>query len=448
MNLNPEFQRNLWLEVTLHRLIGMPLVLAMVFLLVGLSAEKDLHLATAALWTCHLFAFGWGTYLAGETVTSEVKHRTWDLQRLTSISPWSMTWGKLLGSTIYPWYGALICLGVHFAAGGETTLTRLATLLIAAVISQTVALLASLLTITRGKGLDRSAAVAHLAIGNLAAAPFWLSFDRIATIKWFGHAFDPAAFMLGSAILWGAWALIGCYRTMATELQVASGPTAWIGFVLTAWLYVIGLAYDPVNAGEQWHIRWMIGFGLTLVLTYLTLFNDRKEPASFRRMLVAAGKRQWSRVAVDVPLWLPTVIMAGIFAAGLAWLFVTAPFDPASRLGKDKDIAGGLKGVVWLAGIYLFMLRDIAITLFFNIGSKRVRADLTALLYLAILYTLIPGLLWTLDLKPATYLFLPWIPERPGLSLVSGAVQTVVAVAFVRWRWRSGFGAPRPITES
>jgi hypothetical protein len=448
MNLNPEFQRNLWLEVSLHRLIGMPLVLGMVFLLVGLGGDKDLHLGVAALWIFNLFAFGWGTYLAGETVTSEVKHRTWDLQRLTSISPWSMTWGKLLGCTIYPWYGALICLGVAVADGAIATLTHVFTLVIAAVISQTVALLASLLTITRGKGLDRSAAVAHLFIGNLAAAPFWMSHDRLATVTWFGHAFDTNAFMLGSAMLWGAWALIGCYRTMATELQVASGPTAWIAFVATAWLYCIGFAYDPVKADEQWHIRLMIGLALTVVMTYLTLFNDRKEPAGFRRMLVAAGRKQWAKVAVDVPLWLPTVVMAGLFATALAWLLVTDPFDPASSLGKDKDLADGLKGAVWLAAIYLFVLRDIAITLFFNIGSKRVRADLTALLYLAVLYTLIPGILWSLELKTATYLFLPWIPTMPGLSLVSGAVQTGLAVALVLWRWRRGFGAPRPITEA
>ena len=31
MRLNPEFQRNLWLEMTVHRLIAMPLILLLVF---------------------------------------------------------------------------------------------------------------------------------------------------------------------------------------------------------------------------------------------------------------------------------------------------------------------------------------------------------------------------------------------------------------------------------
>jgi hypothetical protein len=445
MNMNPEFQRNLWLEVTLHRLIGMPAVLAAIYFLVALSAgTHGDEIANTAMGLFALFAFGWGTYLAGETVTSEVKHRTWDLQRMSSISPWSMTWGKLFGSTIYPWYGALISLAVCILAGGKFSLTTYAVLILSAVLSQTVALLSSLLSISKGTGLDRSAAVAHLLIGNLAALPFYSLLRWDKTITWGGHPFESGQFALLSVAFWCLWAIIGCYRTMAHELQVANTPAVWIAFVLVAWVYLAGFPPDSAFPNSLWIFRLFLGYGLAGILTYATLLHDRKEPATFRRMLVAKAKGQWSRLATDVPTWVPTLLLTGLFGIALSVLLVVTPEGPG-RNGKPDDTLLGLHGVAWLASIYLFMLRDIAIVLFFNLGKRRQRADSTALLYLAILYTLVPGILLALELKDAALLFVPFVPLRPTLSLISSLFQAALAVALVIHRWRSGFGKPQPV---
>ena len=43
MTRNPEFQRNLWLELTPHRLLGMPLVLGAIFLLVYLLSDRSFN---------------------------------------------------------------------------------------------------------------------------------------------------------------------------------------------------------------------------------------------------------------------------------------------------------------------------------------------------------------------------------------------------------------------
>lgn len=93
--MNPELRRNLWLEFSLHRLIGMPAVLALLFALFGSfgGAWRE-RVFTAALWGFVILAHFWGTRQASAAVTDEVRDRTWDWQRLSALSPWQMTWGK------------------------------------------------------------------------------------------------------------------------------------------------------------------------------------------------------------------------------------------------------------------------------------------------------------------------------------------------------------------
>jgi hypothetical protein len=443
MNLNPEFQRNLWLEVTLHRLIGMPLVLGGIFFLVSLAGNEG-NMAKTAMGLFCLFAFGWGTYLTGETVTSEVKHRTWDLQRMSSISPWAMTWGKLFGSTIYPWYGALISLMVCIMAGGDYQPVSYVVLLLSAVISQSAALLASLLAIGKGQSLDRSAAVGHMVVGLIAASPFLSLLYSQHPVTWWGHTFTSPHFALLSVVLWGCWAIIGCYRTMSTELQVARVPGAWVAFVLMVWLYVTGFVQVDAANGKFWHASLFIGYVLTGLLTYLALYNDPKDPAMFRRMLVARAHGQWRRFFEEMPTWLPTLALAAIFGFVLSVLLLTTDQPAPVDERKLADTLYGMQGVIWLMALYLFVLRDVAIMWFFNLGKRRVRADWTAILYLGVLYGLVPSILMAMGWKDAAMAFWPWWPEHPWLSLASGALQAGLAGALVLRRWRSGFGA-RPL---
>jgi len=107
--MNPELRRNLWLELTPHRLIAAPVVLLLVLLLVSSRDERPWPAvySTASVILVLLVHF-WGTRKAAEGVTEEVRERTWDWQRLSSLGPWSMTWGKLAGTAAFPWYGALL----------------------------------------------------------------------------------------------------------------------------------------------------------------------------------------------------------------------------------------------------------------------------------------------------------------------------------------------------
>jgi len=116
--MNPELQRNIWLNLTTWRLIGMPVVLGMVFFSVAwsvglLSPGSWLEaVAPVARWFYVALVIVWGTWLAARAVVGEIRDRTWDGQRLSTLHPWTMLWGKLFGATIFVWYGGAMCLTV------------------------------------------------------------------------------------------------------------------------------------------------------------------------------------------------------------------------------------------------------------------------------------------------------------------------------------------------
>ena len=114
--MNPELQRNLWLEAPARRLIGTAAVAALIFLLVWL-VDRGRHPQAIVVAGAVLFvgaALIWAPRDARAAVTDEVYARTWDFQRLSALAPWTLTWGKLVGATARPWLLAGLSLLIAF----------------------------------------------------------------------------------------------------------------------------------------------------------------------------------------------------------------------------------------------------------------------------------------------------------------------------------------------
>ena len=154
--MNPEFQRNTWLEINLNRLIAMPVGLFLIFAIVYWSNDSVLGegVALTAIWSFIIIAVLWGSRLASVSVIEEVRERTWDTQLMSAMGPWSMTWGKLFGSTSYSWYGSLLCLAVFAISWPIDTELSTAKLLplavFAAVFCQAMGMLICLLAVRQG----------------------------------------------------------------------------------------------------------------------------------------------------------------------------------------------------------------------------------------------------------------------------------------------------------
>jgi len=172
--MNPEFQRNLWLELTPRRMFLMAVVLALIFFAAALTQGTVSGPGEAARWLYYLIVVVWGTRNAALSVVGEIRDRTWDGQRLSSLGAGTMTWGKLFGSTIYNWFGGAICLAVIMAdlfgnRGVAVALIELVYYLAIGVIAQAAALLASLIAAGRRQAHSQFEVFFYQAVGLAAA---------------------------------------------------------------------------------------------------------------------------------------------------------------------------------------------------------------------------------------------------------------------------------------
>ena len=143
MTRNPEFRRNLTLELTPHRLIAVPVILGLIFA-TAWAIEGPRATAGAGRMLMTILLALWGARAAADAVFGEVADRTWDAQRMSSIGPWTMSWGKLLGATVFSWYGALCCAPAVLV-GPDGPVDALVEIVLFGLFSHAMALLISLL---------------------------------------------------------------------------------------------------------------------------------------------------------------------------------------------------------------------------------------------------------------------------------------------------------------
>src|SRR5690606_8467172 len=123
MIANPEFRRNLWIQFTSTRVLvaamltGLLLVCALA-VDYGLTRNAFVPDITGfvAYWLAAAIVIFWAGRGAAGAVLREIRGRTWDAQRLSTLHPWTMAWGKLFGATSLAWFMALVCIGAYLAA--------------------------------------------------------------------------------------------------------------------------------------------------------------------------------------------------------------------------------------------------------------------------------------------------------------------------------------------
>ncbi|MDE1940399.1 MAG: hypothetical protein KGI68_15360, partial [Alphaproteobacteria bacterium] len=177
--MNAEFQRNLWLELTARRMFVMTVVLALIFFAAALTDGTVSGPGSVARWLYYAIVVIWGTRNAALGVVGEIRDRTWDGQRLSSLGADTMALGKLFGSTSYNWFGGAICLIVILAdllgtRGPFVALIDLVYYLAIGVIGQAAALLASLLAARRRQLHSRFDVFVYQAVGIFAAVAVYL----------------------------------------------------------------------------------------------------------------------------------------------------------------------------------------------------------------------------------------------------------------------------------
>ncbi|MBV5323937.1 MAG: hypothetical protein J0626_01000, partial [Rhodospirillaceae bacterium] len=116
LELNPEFQRNLWLHLGWQRMMAAFIVGVTIAYAIFLVSDYDKVSYAANLISTMVLGM-WGPRRAADSLAEEVAGGTWESQRMSGLSAWSMTWGKLVGGCSFVWYCGLLALAIYIFAG-------------------------------------------------------------------------------------------------------------------------------------------------------------------------------------------------------------------------------------------------------------------------------------------------------------------------------------------
>lgn len=443
--MNPEFRRNVWLELTPRRIVFMVVVLALIFFAAAISGGSDWRPDSVALFLYYFIVVFWGSRNAALSVVGEIRDRTWDMQRLSSLSAGAMTWGKLFGSTIYNWFGGTICLAVLLASrlvhqGTLATAIDLVYFVVVGVISQSTSLLASLIAARRRQSHTRLEVFAYQVTGIVAAIcvfAVWQAADPASSflpqrkavdiIAWWGQRLDARPFLLASLAVFAGWILVACYRLMRIELKMRNGPFVWLGFLVFAGVYVAG--FEPLfPQGFSFpHITEVVGLGrLSLAagtfstLSYVMVLLEPKDRVLYRWMGGELSRGHIAQAALRLQAWMMSYFFALVAIIGVI-LYL-----------KDLEHGVGHLTVMAIAG-FGFITRDIGIFVLMAVRGRR-RGDLAAIVILFALYALIPAILVGLDIKRVLPIFIPLPGETLWLGPAGAWAQAVLVAVLATLR--------------
>ena len=454
---NPEFKRNLWLEFSPQRLLLMPLMLALIAALTIFLSEQDnassnLHLVFSILGG--LLAVGWGSFAVMHSINSEISERTWDQQRLCSLTPWQMAWGKLLGASAYAWYGALLCAAVALVTGllGPNPI-RAVILLVAAILGTLAThcwLMASRLHTMDVHRVESSRTVQRLfgifmllqILPVILMAIFQNREDNQLSL-WWGIPLGFSSLSLLLAVQALALGLLALWRSMSTQLMVRTTPWAWFTGCAALGFIFAGFADAP-------RLGWLFPSMIctALVASYFALFTEKNNALVWRTVLYHARHRAWLRCLQALPLWPVSWLLAL-----LVTLLYTAYAGTGSHIASDtanaalsQKMGKVLPSMMWM--LLLHALRDAGIYLFFAWRNSTRKPAGMALLTYAVLGYILPlfagvgsgGLAQLFE--PLTGFTLRNLYAETGfffssLAWLAMCTHVLIVAALLLWRWRS-----------
>lgn len=430
--MNPELQRNLWLEAAPRRLAWAGLVLVLIYgtaLLV--AAEGSGTTKLAPLWIAGTGVFVvaglfWGARAAGFSVLSEIGDRTWDFQRLSALTAWQMTWGKLVGAPALASLCGLSGLLAILLSGpipdGPNLVLAVATAAAFAVLLQASSLGAALIGVRKARAEGRLAQARGVLFGFFVGA-FMLGTQLIPRSwrgltnepardlqDWWGLAIGADVLSLLTIAVFAGWAIVGAWRLMRLELQQENSPFVWIVFLLFSAFWVAGYGANTQSA-------WSGAVSVLVGGAYAAAFTDPADKVKVRQFLAALRDRT-ARLMLAIPAAVPAIALAMLGAVGaLAFAGEAGP-----------------RAVALVA----FMLRDIGLIAFFRFGPRPRRGDFAAAVALALAYGVGGSIGGVVGGDAGAALFHP-LADNPMASIISALAQAALVWTFaIRRIRRSG----------
>lgn len=454
MWLSPELQRNVWLQLSWGRLLAAPILLGIVVAaLLQAMAPPPIVMAEFARWGFVLLMALWSTRRVADALAEEVGGGTWESQRMSGMSAWSMVWGKMFGGAIFPWYCGLICLGVMAWYGLKAPAGAMrvpmpqqaATLLLGAVLGQATALVVALLLLRKVQ-FRRRLAVTMAQMAGLLAFGLAVGWDYnanpwaadVGTIRWYERDYDSNRFYLASAGVFTAWAMLAAWRLMRAELLYVNRPWVWTLFTLFTMAYAAGFVRWEIEALSS---RLAIACVTALMLAYLAFFAEVKDPVRYRWGLARFKALHWWRAVEFMPWWLISYILGLVAGAATIWSIASGgqlTWQDSWWFTLQRDANWFAFGPIAfnIAALLLFVLRDMLFLLWLNFGGKmRNRADLAGLVVLVIVYWPLPMLMFGAGLSRFLPAVVPFaVTNATAIAWPAVEVIAVWTLLYLRWR--------------
>ncbi len=441
---NPEFAKNVWLELSVQRLIAMPAIILLIAVLVLTSTGNSwdtLHYISMGGFT--LVGMLWGLKSASDAILDEYNERTWDWQRMSIIGPFRLAIGKLFGSTIYNWYGALIFLLLFLltALRMENTVRelKLGVLMVLGMITlHGLMMLMSLQMIRKADGRNKIKSN-RLFIVGIVLLGFMSNFVRSGIMNlgagyfsWYGILNDPTDLSIISSAFYCFWVVAGLYRSMRTELQYSDAPVWWLSFLVSSLVFQFGyLSHIPslsLTAGLA--ILFAVNFFQYVVMVYFLALSEPKDIVNLRLLQNNFTAGNFKTFFENIPLWLftlPVAFMVGLLAVGFFALT-----NSTNELFEKMHLEGTTKAFMFLIAVMGFVVRDLGILLLLNFSSRARRADGAMMVYLVLLYILIPMVLKDYGIGT---IFYPDITANSLMMVLFPLIEAAVVLVIVVKRW-------------
>lgn len=449
MKQNAEFVRNLWLQISPTRLISAVAVIALVVTVVFFAIDTTpwevlVGVASAAL-TFVLIV--WGATAARATVKDEIRSNTWNQQRMSALTPWQITWGKLFGGTAYVWWISLIVLALWSAARVMThdaldLHVSVLTWIAGGIAVHAVAMIAAVGFRSADGSRIEEIPVGMLVVAVLvltqSAVPFLLLRDQGST--WHNLRLSHPQAMLLLTTPFALWAVVGVHRSIQREMQETLLPWALplallsFGFLFAGFIPTYGIV-ESVLLGA------IVSFALTAALAWAAFFTEPQSISTTREcfaLLRASRVREaLSRITTASVLLILLGALGVLCAIGLA--ASTSSLEPFAVTSPDQRFSNELLKLAPVIFIWVIIvaIRDFCVAHALQAMSRTgTRAMGAFAVYVAVMYFAVPLLLRSTDASAKDF-WLPTSTSAPATCLVGALASLALVVLLCRRPWRA-----------
>ncbi len=383
-----------------------------------------------ALWLQISPLLVYGTLRTTGAISQERLERTWDFQRLTPLSSFDITLGKLLGAPVFGYFLFAAMLPWTFlvilASGSIGWADFWATYRLPFAVAFFALNFGLLISAQSFEGRQSKFASSMGAFLGLWAVGQLVSMQAVHIMKklhpenssiqqmvsFYSLPMSPESFMILSLVVYGIWAFFGAQWRIGEDLLEKRRFWRFPAFLAFLTWYILGSSIP-------------MGFPIPTISKEITTLTA----LAYACFFVYAGGflwveradywRRWLRGRKDDPDWLDRT---PVWVTGYLSLAVIAACLSLLALLK---IQGGWSRLLVL--LPLFTGRDLLFLQWCRFTRSR-RADTMAVIYICLAYALPPMLLTPLKLTAHLYLYAPIPQDQVGFfqNIISGFLQMLL----------------------